>query len=990
MNNFMKQFNLLIIAFLLGSITVFSQQIEVSGTITDESGGAIPGVSVEAVGTELGAQSDFDGNYNIKVESGTKLRFSYVGMKTLTKVVSDAKLDITLAEDILGLEEVIITGTSGVARKKQLGSAISTVSAKNLSDSKANVSIGEALQGQVAGAKINRNSGDPSGGISIQLRGNSTISPDGSSDPLYIIDGVFINNSSSSLLNLGGNTQNRLVDIDPEDIDRIEILKGAAAAAIYGSRAANGVVQIFTKRGKTGEPKISFSTSFNANSIREYLPYNDTQLAWDGDNAVPAERYNYQDYIFQNSTGFQNNLSISGANEKTGYSISLSQYENEGIVKNTDFSRKSGRIRIDQKVYDWMDVSIGSYFSNSFSNDMPNGANYGPITSLLFADNINDASPDEFGNYPNIGWMANPNESIDRIKASQEYFRSISDIQVKIKPFTGATINYTFGLDNSNGEGLLFIPYGFSTFPNGRNEKTTSKTLLYNSDLNLSYSTSITDDIKSTTGFGYSYQYQKNDIFGVQNIIVPPLDGIISITPDLISGGIDLRTESALWGGYLQQHFAYKDQLFLTLAGRMDGASTFGVDDRQQFYPKVSASYSISDADFWNDNIKDIIGTLKLRTAWGQAGNLSALGPNRLYTTYDPGAYGGNLSYFPNELQGSADLKPERQTELEFGFDMALLNDKIGIEFSYYNQDIQDLLLRHDLSPSTGFAARFDNIGSMTNKGYEILVRAKPVSGDFNWGISGTFSTNKNNVTSVVGGKLDLAYWGRVVAITDQPLGVFYGTYIARDDAGNAVLDANGFVQSAKGSYEEITLSDGETYFQAVQEFDPITGQPTGTILKKVVGDPNPDFVASLTNTFKYKDFSLRIQFDTSQGGDVLSWDKRMQYLFAGGEATGLELSGEIPKGSSSAKFGIEEAYIEDGSYVKLREVALSYDLKLNKSYIKSIKLTASGNNLISWDNHWGFDPEINTGGQINGVSGVQMGSVPIPRVFKLGAKFNF
>jgi hypothetical protein len=207
---------------------------------------------------------------------------------------------------------------------------------------------------------------------------------------------------------------------------------------------------------------------------------------------------------------------------------------------------------------------------------------------------------------------------------------------------------------------------------------------------------------------------------------------------------------------------------------------------------------------------------------------------------------------------------------------------------------------------------------------------------------------------------------------------------------GNEVLDANGFVQKAKGHYEEITLSDGEPYLQAVQDFDSVTGQPTGTTLKKVLGDPNPDFVASLTNTLKYKDFSFRFQFDMSQGGDVLSWDKRMNYLFKGGEATGLELSGEIPKGSSSPKFGISESFIEDGSYVKLREVALSYNLKLNKSYLKSVKLTASGNNLISWDNHWGFDPEVNTGGQLNGVMGVQMASVPIPRVFKLGAKFNF
>jgi TonB-linked SusC/RagA family outer membrane protein len=610
--------------------------MKVIGTISDTNGNVIPSANVHIKGTTTGVQSDFDGVYTILVDKGQKLEFSYLGMKTQTQTVENNKLDVILQDDLLGLDEVIITGTSGLAKKKQLGSSISTVNSKNLSAAKANVSIGEALQGHIAGAKINRNSGDPSGGMSITLRGASSLT--GSTDPLIIMDGVIISNASSSLVNLGGNTQNRLVDINPDDIERVEVLKGAAAAAIYGSLASNGVVQFFTKRGKSGKPRISYSTSVNTNSIRETLPYNTAQLKWEDDGsgnliAVPATRYNYQDYIFTNSTGFENALSISGGKDKTKYLVSFSQYKNEGIVRNTDFARKSIRVRLDQQLYSWLDLSVGSYFSGNKSNDIPNGTNYGPITSLLFADNLNDAAPDELGNYANIGWMANPYEAIDKVNASQEYFRSISDIQLKTRPFKGAAINYTFGIDNSNGEGLLYIPRGFNTKPNGVSEKNTSKNFQYNSDLNASYNFNINENLRSTTGAGISYLSKKSDYFSMKNNQVGPVPGVIVVSPDVVTGGGDIRTEYSVWGSFLQQTFAYKDQLFVTAAARIDGSSLFGKDDRQQFYPKLSASYNISDADFWGDS--KYINTLKLRTAWGQTGNLTAITPYSLTSNYD-------------------------------------------------------------------------------------------------------------------------------------------------------------------------------------------------------------------------------------------------------------------------------------------------------------------------------------------------------------------
>lgn len=977
-----------LLAFIFSVGFAFSQNA-VTGNVKNVSGEPLPGVNIQIKGTNHGTASDFDGNFEIIASQGDVLEFTFIGFASKEVIVSNEVIDLILQDDLLRLDEVIVTGTSGIATKKQLGSAISSISTKDLSDAKSVVSIGEALQGQVAGAYITRNSGNPSGGMSIRLRGPSTLT--GSSDPLYIVDGVIVNNKSSQAIDLGGYTQNRLVDISPDDIERMEILKGAAAAAIYGSRASNGVIQIFTKKGVTGVPRVTFSSSVSLSKVRKTLPYNDSQLEWNSEGvAVPATRYNYQDYIFDDATGYEAAINVSGGSDRTKYSVSGSLFDNDGIVRNTNFNRKTFRLRLDQELYSWLDMSVGSYLSTNESQDMPNGKNYGPITGLLFADNIHDQDPDEFGNYPGVGiWMPSPRETIDRIDASQNNFRSISDIQLKATPFEGFRINYTFGFDHSNSEGLLYIPRGVNSRPNGETQKSTITSSLMNSDINLSYQFDITDDLKSTTGLGYSYQKEDNKYFSVRNDQVGPIEGVIVTDPSNAVGGSDYRSESSYWGGFIQETLAYKNKIFLTLAGRIDGASVFGEDERQQFYPKISASYSISDEDFWQESIGKTVNSLKLRAAWGQAGNLTALAPYQIFTNYNQLNYNGNIGYFPSSLQGNSDLKPERQTETEFGFDLGMFKGRLGLEFSYYNQDIEDLLIGRTLSPSTGFENRFDNVGTMNNKGYEILLRAKPIEGDFNWNITATLSQNKNVVTYVEGVRLSLGMWGTSVAQTDEALGVFYGTFFATDASGAKLLDANGFVQRAKGHYEDKVLSNGQIVQEPVQDYD-ANGQPTGTILKKTIGDPNPDFVASLTNEFKYKNFGLRFQFDFVQGNDVMSWDKRMGYLFKGGQPTAQELSGEIPKGSSSPNFSIFESFIEDGSYIKMRELTLYYNWRLKSSVVENIKISASGTNLFSIDDYYGFDPEVNTEGQSNGVRGQDMANVPIPQVYKLGVIVNF
>ena len=366
-----------------------------SGTVTDDENEPIPGVTVQIKGTTTGTVTDISGNYSFeaRLEAGEYvLVFRFVGLSsneipiTLASQTSLTN-DATLSMDILGLDEVVITGTGALTEKKRLGNTLSTVSGSAVSGSGA-VDVTGALSGKLAGIQVMQNSGDPAGGVSVRLRSASTVN--GNSDPLYIIDGVIVNNNSTNVLAVTSVVQNRLSDVNPQDIERIEVIKGAAAAAIYGSRASNGVVQIFTKKGQSGKPVITFSTSINFNSLRKKRAFNEESFDWTSTTPTdlatqPATRYDYQDMVFENATGTDNYLSISGGKDNTNYFSSIAYLKNEGILKGTDYERVSGRIRVNQIINDWATASVGTYISTSHSNDKPNGGyGFGVLQTILF------------------------------------------------------------------------------------------------------------------------------------------------------------------------------------------------------------------------------------------------------------------------------------------------------------------------------------------------------------------------------------------------------------------------------------------------------------------------------------------------------------------------------------------------------------------------------------------------------------------------------
>ena len=1029
-------------------------QIQISGKVSNKDQTGVPGVSVLVKNTNSGTATDVNGNYNFStsVKPGRiVLEFSGVGFKTHEETVTIGGstayvVNAQLLEDPLGMDEVVITGTLGRTSKKQIGNSITTINSSQLQNTGAQ-NLSAILNGRVMGAQVNQNSGDPAGGISIKLRGVGSIF--GSSEPLYIVDGVIIDNSSANVINLSADAQsariqtgtNRLVDINPNDIDRIEVINGAAAAAIYGSRASNGVVQIFTKRGKTGKPQVSFTTSVQQNSLRKRLSMNmtplrfgiagDATLSTVGDRLTtianlrpnrgtvpgtgpsalggqldvvtyPVTRYDYQDEIFETTYGTDNHLSVTGGSDKASYYFSGSYLKNDGIIRNTNFQRYGFRARTDLTLNNWAKLSGGIMFTNSRSKDLPNGNNFfSPISTMTIIDNVWDINAkDALGNLQHVEQQRlNPNSVLNNFDIRQEINRTLSDVKLNLTPITGLNIDLTTGFDTYSQQGYEFhdrVPYApvaATFFPDGYVSNAKFNYYQWTGDAVASYKFDIIKDVQSTTSAGYSAQYIKTGYSAQEGRDLIPLVKTISAAQNLFNPPVDSRTEQSIFGSFFQETFGYRNRLFLTGAARIDGSSAFGANAQNIFYPKASISYNISDEDFWsNGSLGKLFNTVKLRASYGKAGNLTGIGAYDRFITYLPVTYTGG-AFAPRNQISNVNIRPEIKTEWEGGVDMQLFKGRLGLQFTYYDQKIKDLVIPFSLAPSNGASSVVDNLGKMSNKGFEILLTGTPVkTNNFNWNASFLINHNKNKITELYSSATFIAFdAGTQGALLGYPVGVYYVNYYARNADGSLLLkDVNGFKlpQVERGI---VTQDPAGKPIETAQR--DANGQPTGTPLRKVLGDPNPDYTATFSNEFNFKNWGLRVQVDRVAGFEVYNWDYITRNNVGIGPKAEQELRGELPRGWVAAIGGfigprIQEEHVQDGTFTKIREIALSYTLNKLK-FAQSLKVSLVGRNLFSFDNYPGYDPEISSAGQ-SIVRGDDFGAFPIPRTIQLSFIANF
>ncbi|WP_298716204.1 SusC/RagA family TonB-linked outer membrane protein, partial [Chitinophaga sp.] len=832
-----------LLLFFLLTAGALKAQVRFSGTVTAPGGSPVPGITVVLRNTSSGATTDANGQYSFSANvtgNSAMLEFSGIGFKTISRSVmpsgGQATVDVVMEEDVLKMDEVVVIGSTLRQSRKQLGNTVNSVDAKQLLNTGSG-NLSASLQGKIPGAQISQTSGDPAGGISVRMRGTSTIM--GSSEPLYVVDGVVISNATTNVTNLNvtGNPRadlgtNRLADINPNDIEKIDVIPGASASAIYGARASNGVVLITTKSGKTGQLKIDVGTSVIMNELRKkvyistygkqfgtaalrlgnisdapagvpFITYvrPDGQTRKLASELVDVTRYDYQDDIFQRGIGTDNYLSVSGGTEKTKYYFSGGYYKNEGIVRNTDFQRFNFKARIDQMINKYISITGGVAYTNSFSNEKPNGnVFWSPINSINITNNIfNIQERDVYGNLKGVEpTRVNPLSVIEDMSLTQQVSRTISDFQVKIKPVDGLSIDYILGIDNFSQEGRNYIeryPYISAQEGTGYASSANVNTFLVNNDVNISYNGKF-GDFSSLTTVGFNHQYQK--ITGLFNEGRDMLPGITTING--AATRLDPRytyDQRQTYGAFLQETFGYKNIAFLTLAARIDGSTSFPEETRNYWYPKASVAWNLSEMDFWK-NMGSWFSSARLRGSWGLAGNLTGIGSYERFTSYTSASLNGIATYNLNPGLGNMTVEPERASELEGGVDLSFLNNRLGVVFTVYNKKIvgSSLLVERTLAPSTGGTGQIQNVGDLTNKGWELGITATPVvNKNFTWNLFGSVNRNKNLVTSssqVTPITLVNAAGSPSVILAGEPVGVFYGNYFERDANGNWAVDDQG------------------------------------------------------------------------------------------------------------------------------------------------------------------------------------------------------
>jgi TonB-dependent SusC/RagA subfamily outer membrane receptor len=972
----------LALAALTFTPAILAAQLTITGRVIGDAGNPLPTAQILIEGTTIGTAANDEGVYRLVVptpRSGMVLLVRSIGYKPARQIVTQTEgaltHDFRLSPDVLKLSEVVVTASRGETERTTLGTTIATVSGEELSRAGA-PQIDAALAGKVSGALVQQASGTPGGGTSVRIRGLSTLSR--SAEPLWIVDGVIIDNSSTQLIDLGGYTSNRVADIDPNDIERVEIVKGAAAAALYGSRANDGVVQIFTKRGRSGALRTTFRVAAESDDVERRVPVNRATV---DANGATVERRDYQDQIFRRAGRISSTLSLSGGDDKTSFFASGTVENQDGIISGTDYRRNNLRLNLDRSISDRLKIGISTAYITSKSNITPNGGlvfNFGVLTGFLFMPNSVNLFPDPVtGIYPSLPSAANANtlDIIANWKAPQEIDRFIGGLNVTAYPIDRMTLSYRLGYDGYNQSARLFIPRASTapSFAGGLAISATDRARLLNSDLDLSYVTPVGERLTLTHGAGVNWQQQEFNIVTARAEDLAVLVGTVRGSRQFSN---EARDERRTLGYYGQEQIAIDQKLFLTASLRSDAASAFGADERQQLFPKVGAALNLSDYGFWSPFAR-VANTLRLRAGYGFSGGQPAGSFDRQDNyVFEPS---GDRSGVADSVQlGNPGLKPERARELEVGTDVEFARGRVGMELTYFDKRVTDLILPRTIRPSSGSTFQVANVGELENNGIELLLRTLNVRGSaFNWNSTVTFATNNPMVTKVSdGGAFFIPETFSVIRVAaNEAPGHFFGTTYVRNAAGEILTSAGAPIQ------------------------DPATGAITGIPAigpRQIIGDPNPDSYWAFINEFGVgRSLSFRVQLDGVRGGDVFNFDRRLLETpaFGTGRAYEAELLGQVPRGYFQARRSIFEEYIEDGTWTKLREVSVTWALPPNVGRFlraQTTQISLIGRNLKTWTDYTGWDPETNVGAQRTLVRGFSFATTPIPRSVAISVTSTF
>lgn len=987
-------FLLLIAVFFSTPGHSFAQAVQVTGTVTGVDDLPLPGVSILVKGTQIGTVTDENGKFSIEApQSSGTLQISFVGYKTQEiPIGNQTNLMISLEEETVGLDEVIVVGY-GSQKRSDLTGSVSRVSPEEIT-AFPTTNVIQALSGRAAGVQVIQNNGAPGATVSVRVRGTNSIQ--GGNEPLYVVDGFPFSGNPTNLNNA--------------DIASIEVLKDASATAIYGSRGANGVILITTKRGISGQTNVEFDLNYGVQSLRkkldlmngqEYAQLQNLQAQNDGlepyftptEVSAFGEGFDWQELVFTETPIMNAAVGVSGGSERTRYSVSGSYFGQDGIVRGSDYERFSLNMNLDQQISRRIRLEASTTLSKLITNRRDSGGGSrgnSMIGAALSAAPISRPyTPD--GRYTVLSteypFMApdiiNPlnfiYEQTNTIKANVV----LANTAIEYNPIPELTIRVTGGIENRDDRTDNYTTRNFFNSPGRANVSTAQFTSLLNENT-VDYNKTFAEKHKLNVLAGFTYQdftttFLSGSGVGFLSDAFETYDLGASETPGIPSSGY---AKSVLLSYLGRINYGFDDRYLVTVSFRSDGSSRYSEGDKWGYFPSGAIAWRVSEEQFLRDSKG--ITELKFRSSWGRTGN-QAISPyatlNRLFpanTIFGDEFYTG---FAPSTVLPGG-LKWETTEQFDVGVDIGLWNNRIFLTADYYVKNTSDLLSTVTLPGSTGFTTTIQNVGEVQNKGIELNLDAAIITGEFQWNLNGNVSFNRNKVIALNNGEDVLGAFVNVLVVADnatilregRPIGQFWGF---RED---------GYTETGQIRFADLN-GDG-----TITEED-----------KTFIGDPNPDFIYGLNSVMSFKGFELSAFFQGSHGNDILNVSAIPSTMDYGqglnmprevltNHWTPSNTSAKYPRISRSNIVRISDRFIEDGSYFRMRNIQLSYQFPTQSwgwDRVRSLQLYVSGQNLWTITSYSWWDPEVNSRG-----AGTQQGidhySYPIPKSYTIGIRAGF
>jgi TonB-linked SusC/RagA family outer membrane protein len=980
---------LVTVLLLFSALPLAAQARTVRGVVTDSASRTpIVGANIQVRGTSIGTTTGTDGRFTLaNVPPGDAVvivrRFGY-RFRNVTIPAGTTDIEVSLASDPLQLDEVVVTGAATAVERRNLPNAVATVAAEEITKVSSQ-SVEHALQGKIAGAVISTNSGAPGGGVQVRMRGVTSINA--ASEPLYVVDGVIMSNiaipsNQNAVTNAAGGSNpaltqdaqvNRIADINPADIETVEVLKGASASAIYGSRASNGVVLITTKRGAAGARALRVTQRFgtyqlsNKLGARCFTSLAEAQSVWGPTTPTffqPVCNDHEEQLAGESPLASETLVDLSGGSEATRYFVSGAWKDDGGIIENTGFERQSLRANLDQRFSDRLNLNIGSNIirtvaSRGLTNN--DNATVSFYMTLPFTPSFLNLGQNPDGTFrANPFAASNPLQTAALMKNDEIVWRFLGSGRLTYDAFRTNTQDLrfigTFGTDYFTQKNDLLFPPELQ-FEDDDGQPGTS--LLSNSD-NVNINSALSGvhtfspsggALTATTSFGTTYATRD---LNTSRIVSRNLVGGLEIVDAGTTIQVrELRQRVEDFSLFAQEEVLMLDERLLFIAGVNADRSSVNSDDKKMYvYPKVAASYRLGGMIPWVDE-------LKLRAAYGESGNQPLYGQK-----FTPLVAINNISGLPTLLTGgtvgSDELAPERQREVEGGFDLTALNNRGTLEFTYFQKNVSDLLLQRTLAPSTGFGLEIFNGGKLRTTGVEVALQAVPiVSPDWQWVFRTTYFSNRST-------------------ITDLPVPTF----------------RTGGFGTSLGAFE---IAEGQSSTQIVGN----DSLPDGSSVVRKVGDANPDFVMSFSSDLTFRRFRLSGLLDWQKGSHVINLTK---FLYDLGQNTADYAQPFQRADGSMTTVGAHRleawpketgVYVEDASFLKLRELTLAYEVPNTLmsrlwSSAHSARLSLSGRNLFTSTDYTGLDPEVSNFGNQNIARNIDVAPFPPSRSYWFGVEISF